>query len=182
MFLNNSPLLLDACCVFNFVASGYFLAIINTIPVPVMITQTVYEQELIKFENFAQEDKQQFDHAIVQEIIKIVDFESEIEADFFIDYVSILGDDGESATGAIAINRNWSMATDDKAAINFFTQESPNLPILSTPDIIKYWSDQSNLSLEQVYPAINAISTKARYQPPKNHPLKSWWQEILKTQ
>ena len=74
------------------------------------------------------------------------------------------------------------MATDDKAAIKFFTQESPNLPILSTPDIIKYWSDQSNLSSEQVYPVLNLISTRARYQPPKNHPLKSWWQDILKIQ
>ncbi|MDJ0600511.1 MAG: hypothetical protein QNJ37_16920 [Crocosphaera sp.] len=102
-------------------------------------------------------------------------------ADLFIDYVSILGDDGEAATGAIAINRSWSMATDDNAAINFFTQESPNLQILSTPDIIKYWSDQSHLSSKQVYPVINAISTKARYQPPKNHPLTGWWQTILKT-
>ncbi|MGK7941621.1 MAG: hypothetical protein AB4062_16015 [Crocosphaera sp.] len=182
MFINKSPLLLDSCCVFNFVASGYFLAIINTITVQVAITQTVYEQELIKFDNFTREDKQQFDEAIVKGIVKIVDFESEIEADLFIYYVSILGDDGESATGAIAVNRGWSIATDDKAAINFFTQESPNLPILSTPDIIKYWSDQSNLSSKEVYPILNAISTKARYQPPRNHPLKSWWQITLNTQ
>lgn len=182
MFLNNYPLLLDACCVFNFVASGYFLAIINTIPVQVAITQTVYGQELIKFETFTTEDKQQFDEAIVKEIVKIIDFESEIEADLFIDYVSILGDDGESATGAIAINRGWSMATDDKAAINFFTQESPNLQLFSTPDIIKYWSEQNNLSSKQICPILNAISTKARYQPPRNHSLKSWWKEVIETE
>ncbi len=74
------------------------------------------------------------------------------------------------------------MATDDKAAINFFTQESPDLPILSTPDIMKYWSYQSNLSSEEVDTVLNEISTKARYQPPKNHPLKNWWQTIIKTQ
>ncbi|GBF81375.1 hypothetical protein [Aphanothece sacrum] len=181
MIIHNSHLLLDACCVFNFVASGHFLSILTTIPVQVVITQTVYEQELIKFDRFEPEDKQQFNDAIIQEMVKIVDLESEIEADLFVNYAAILGDDGESATGAIAINREWSIATDDKAAIKLFSQEAPNLQILSTPDIIKYWSEINHLSSDKLYTILDAIRVKARYLPNKNHPLENWWKTALKT-
>ncbi len=181
MLINQSPLLLDACCVFNFLASGHFFDIVKAISVDVYITKTVQEQELINFDGFDPEDITQFNNTLEQGIVKIVDFEAETEADLFINYASILGDDGESATGAIAICRGWAIATDDKRAITLFKQEVPNLQILSTQEIIKYWSEITNIDLIQLKTVLNQIKKKGQYFPPKNDPLRSWWETAIKS-
>ena len=116
--------------------------------------------------------------AISQGILEVVDFESEEEAELFVNYAAVI-DDGESATGAIAINRGWAMATDDKGAISFFRQEAPQLKILSTLEIVKYWSEQASVDDLELKQVLVAIRTKGRYIPQKNHPLRSWWTELV---
>ena len=179
MRINSPYLLLDACCIFNFLASGNFLAIVKAIPAQVLITQIVWEQELIHFERFEEKDKYQFNESISREIVKIIDFESEEETDLFVNYAAMLGDDGESATGAIAIYRSWSMATDDKAAIKLFLQENSDFEILSTPEIIKYWSEKEQLTALQLKIVLKSIQEKGRYRPFRNHPLEDWWKSSI---
>ena len=111
MLKRSSPIVFDACCVFNLIASGCFLEIITAIPTQITIAQTVWEEELINFDRFEESDRLQLDESVNNEIIQIVDFESESETDLFVNYVAILKDDGESAIGAIAISRGWAIAT-----------------------------------------------------------------------
>ncbi|MEP0879726.1 hypothetical protein NDA00_28540 [Funiculus sociatus GB2-M2] len=175
----HSHILLDACCVLNFCASGSVLAILKTIPAQVAVTQVVQERELKtlqRLENEENEGATQFEEAIAQGLLSVVDFKSEEEAETFVNYVFELGDDGESATCAIAIHRGWAIATDDKKAISFFQRQAPHLQILSTPEIIKHWSEQSGLDSSALCDALNAIRVKGCYVPPKNHPLRGWWE------
>ncbi|QNP29600.1 hypothetical protein [Cylindrospermopsis curvispora] len=79
------------------------------------------KRELLEIENI-----EQFEDAIKQGLLSIVDFESEIEATNFVNYTVEI-DDGEAATGAIAISRGWAIGTDDKKATKFLSQESPSL-------------------------------------------------------
>ncbi len=139
----HSHVLLDACCVLNFCASGNLLAILKTIPAQVAVTQVVQERELKTLQRLEDEENEgatQFEEAIAQGLLKVVDFKSEEEAETFVNYVFELGDDGESATCAIAIHRGRAIATDEKKAISFFQRQAPHLQILSTPEIIKHLS------------------------------------------
>jgi hypothetical protein len=77
---------------------------------------------------------------------------------------------------AIATHRNWAVATDDKKAIKFLSQRSPSMEIISTPEILKYWSEKANIEPLKLSIALNNIRVKARYYPDKNHLLKSWWE------
>lgn len=175
----HSHVLLDACCVLNFCASGNLLAILKTIPAQVAVTQVVQERELKTLQRLEDEENEgatQFEEAIAQGLLKVVDFKSEEEAETFVNYVFELGDDGESATCAIAIHRGWAIATDDKKANSFFQRQAPHLQILSTPEIIKHWSEEAGLDSSALRDALNAIRVKGSYMPPKNHPLRSWWQ------
>lgn len=180
MKIAHSHILLDACCVLNFCASGKFLAILQAIPVQVTVTQVVQECELNSLRRLEgkenEESATQFEAAIAQGLLEIVDFKSEEEAETFVNYASELGDDGESATGTIAIHRAWAIATDDKKAISFFQRQAPHLQILSTPEIIKHWSEKSGLDASELRDALNAIRVKGCYVPPKNHPLRTWWE------
>lgn len=142
MHIAHSHILLDACCVLNFCASGKLLAILKSFPAQVVVTQVVQERELKTLQRLKDENNEgatQFEAAIAQGLLLVVDFESEEEAESFVNYVAILGDDGESATCAIAVHRGWAIATDDKRAIAFIQQTAPYLQVLSTPDIIKHW-------------------------------------------
>ncbi|HAA27770.1 MAG TPA: hypothetical protein DCE56_09000 [Cyanobacteria bacterium UBA8553] len=179
MQIAHSHILLDACCVLNFCASGKLLAILQAIPVQVAVTQVVQERELYSLRRLEGEENEganQFEEAIAQGLLKVVDFKSEEEAQTFVNYVFELGDDGESATCAIAIHRGWAIATDDKKAITFFQRQAPYLQILSTPEIIKHWSEEAGLDQSQLRDALDAIRVKGRYSPHKSHSLRSWWE------
>ncbi|MEH2419259.1 hypothetical protein [Nostoc sp.] len=179
MYIAHSHVLLDACCVLNFCASGKLLAILKSIPAQVTVTQVVQERELKtlqRLKNEENEDANQFETAIIQGLLTVVDFESEEEVESFVNYAAILRDDGESAICAIAVHRGWAIATDDKAAIRFFQQTAPYLQVLSTPDIIKHWSEEAGVDSPAVRDVLNAIRVKGRYSPDKSHPLRSWWE------
>jgi predicted nucleic acid-binding protein len=178
MQIVHSHLLLDACCVLNFCASGQLLAILKSIPVQVAVTQIVRDKELKTLQHLEDEENDsatQFEAAIAQNLLIIVDFESEEEAESFVNYAANL-DDGESATGALAFHREWAMATDDKRAISFFRKETPQIQILSTLEIVKHWSEEAGVDSQTLRDALNLIRVKARYMPHKSHPLLSWWE------
>lgn len=183
MYIGHSHVVLDACCVLNFCASGNFLAILKAIPVQVVVTEVVRKQELMTLQRLKNEENEgaiQFETAIKQGLILIVDFESEAEEETFLNYAFEMGDDGESATCAIAFHREWAIATDDRKAISFFQKEASHLQILSTLEIIKYWSEQENVDSAGLRSALDTIRIKGRYVPYRNHPFLSWWETVIK--
>ncbi|NET01129.1 MAG: hypothetical protein F6K61_11260 [Sphaerospermopsis sp. SIO1G1] len=168
-----SHLILDACCILNLCASGEFLGILKSLPAEIVVTTIVQEKELITLQNFPD-----FAAAIQQGLLKVVDFESEDEEESFVNYTDIV-DDGEAATFAIAVHRNWAIATDDKKAIAFIKKEAPNIQILSTAEIIKHWSESESIDNSILFNVLNAIRIKGHFVPSKNDPLRNWWQGII---
>lgn len=183
MNIKQSHIVLDTCCILNFYASGKFLEILEAMPAQVVITEVVRLQEL-KTLQYLEDDVNKgaiyFEKAIADGLILIIDFESELEEETFINYASEIGDDGESATFAVAFHREWSVATDDKRAISFLRKEAPHIQIISSLDAIKYWSDKSNLDIIELKAVLNSIRVKGKYKPHKNHPLIDWWEDIMK--
>jgi predicted nucleic acid-binding protein len=122
MNIKQSHIVLDTCCILNFYASGKFSEILEAIPAQVVVTEVVRSQELTtlqRLDNQESEGAIHFDKVVKEGLISIVDFESEAEAETFINYTAQMKDEGESATFAIAVHREWSVATDDKRAISF---------------------------------------------------------------
>ncbi|XGV89371.1 MAG: hypothetical protein ACAF42_15350 [Limnothrix sp. BL-A-16] len=183
MQIRHSHIVLDACCILNFCASEYFIEILKSIPAQVVVTEVVKNKELITLQRLTNENNEgavQFETAIAQGLLSVVDFESESEEEAFVNYTFELGDDGESATCAIAISRGWAIATDDKKAISFSQKEANHLQVLSTLEIIKAWSDKDNLSLDELCAVLKSIRAKGRYKPHRNHPLLGWWEKSIR--
>jgi predicted nucleic acid-binding protein len=183
MNIKQSHIVLDTCCILNFYASGKFSEILEAIPAQVAVTEVVRSQELTtlqQLENQESEGKIYFDKVVTEGLISIVDFESEAEAETFINYTAQMRDEGESATFAIAFHREWAVATDDKRAISFLKKEAPHIQIVSTLEAIEHWSKKSNIDSATLKVALSAIRVRARYQPPRNHPLLSWWETAMK--
>lgn len=187
MLTDRSPIVLDACCLLNISASGQFTSILESIPTQVVVTEVVRERELITLTCLQEQESQgksniiEFEKSIENELLVVVDFESEREEELFINYVAEMKDDGESATLAIGVNRGWAIATDDKKAISFAKTESDCLEIFSTLDIIKNWADSNKVSQPQLQDVLTAIRVQGRYIPHKNHPLLSWWETSIQS-
>jgi hypothetical protein len=184
MKINHSHVLLDACCALNLYASGHFIEILESIPAQTVITQVVKERELLTLKRFEEDENMsasQFETAIKENVLSVVDFESDLEEETFVNYVFAMGDDGESATGAIAVHRNWAISTDDKRAISFFKKEAPQIQLISTLEMVKHWSQKTRLTPSKLRLVLHNIRVKGRYTPHKNHALIDWWEKSMRS-
>ncbi|MDF5727516.1 MAG: hypothetical protein PUP92_05625 [Rhizonema sp. PD38] len=69
------------------------------------------------------------------------------------------------------------IATDNNKAIKFLQKNFPHLQILSSPEIIKHWSEKQSIDSLVLSNVLDAIRIKGRYVPQKNAPLQNWWQK-----
>lgn len=180
----DSQILLDACCIINLAASGYFLDIIDSFPNQFLVAKYVFENEILSIlDQFSEE-------SIITRIEKrdflactrIVDIQTNEEAEVLIDYVNRPNlDSGEAYSAAIAVSRKYILATDDKAAIKLAIQEG-RPEIISTLKIIHYWSESKLINFKTVSLALSNIQTFGKYRPGRNHEYYSWWRNHCKTE
>jgi predicted nucleic acid-binding protein len=174
--------ILDACCIINLYASGQMGNILKSIPKSVTVAAYVHAKEVMRIHGGPNGDiTQKYERIDLQPFINsglltIVSPETEAENLAFVNFATAL-DDGEAITGAIALHRNWSIATDDRKATSFFTQNMPHIQTISTPELIKYWVDTTHPPVEVLCTALQQVRTRARYEPDKRHKLYSWWQK-----
>jgi len=114
-------------------------------------------------------------------LLEVVSLSSEDEENTFIDFASILGDDGEAITGAIAIHRGWIVGTDDRKARAFFSRYNPPVGVIATLELIKYWVDVDSPSFEEIKGVLRNIRLRANYEPDRKHVLFDWWQKHSNT-
>ena len=174
-------IILDASCIISLYASRQMGEILKAIPKSVTIATFVFEKEALWIYGGSDEDVQADKEAIdlqpfvdagLLRLVKIASAETN-------DYVNLAAklDPGEAITGAIAMNRNWAIATDDNKARSLFQREVPHLQLVYTLGLVKYWVDSTNPSFETVTSALKNIRTRAIYKPGQNHPLYSWWRK-----
>ena len=106
--------------------------------------------------------------------LQILELSGEDEQILYVEQ-SVVVDDGEAMSIAIAASRRLELAIDDKQAINHARRTFPGLKFLTTPEIVKLWSETVALSPERLREVLVAIEARARYTPPNSHPLAAWW-------
>ena len=175
-------IILDACCIINLYASGQMGNILQSISKSVAVAAYVRDEEALRiFGGFGEDATRKYERIDLQAFIDcgsliVVSPDTEAENITFVNFAAVIGGDGEAITGAIALHRNWSIGTDDRKAISFFAQNTPQLQIITTPELIKYWVDTSNPPLDVIRVTLQKIRTKARYEPDLKHTLYDWWQ------
>ncbi len=94
------------------------------------------------------------------------------ELDLYVDLATQI-DDGEAMALAIAKSRGWTLSTDDRKAMRIAGELS--VAVLTTPDLIKRWSDLAAPSLDVLQETIRLIENLANFFPASSHPLHDWW-------
>ena len=82
MEIKHSHVVLDACCILSFCASGYLIEISESIPAQVVVAKVVRERELLtlrRLKDESNEDVSQFGTAIKKGLLSVIDFNSGVE-------------------------------------------------------------------------------------------------------
>lgn len=180
---SHNYIILDACCIINLYASGEMRAILKAIPKSLSIATFVKEQEVLKIysgpldnvtASYETIDLQPF---INEKLLVLAEIANESEEVFYVNLAQKL-DDGEAITGAIAINRNWAIATDENKAIKLFQNKAPHIALVSTLDLVKFWVDTTKPNKQTIQNMVLNIRVRGNYEPHKNHHLFSWWESF----
>jgi len=169
-------IVLDAVSLINLYASNHIEEILQAMPYQMAVTEYVKTKEALWIYTDPSNKIKPNTAPIVLEplvmagLLKVVDYETEGEAQDFV-YFSQFIDDGEAVSGAIALNRGWSVASDDSGALKCFRQETPHLKLVSTFDLINWWVEKAQPSEVLIVEVLRTIWQIGGHKPPPSHPL-----------
>ena len=180
MWHQHDCIILDACCVLTLYASGRMTEILESVPIQTMLSRYVLEEEALYTYCGPDGDERSAKEPVGltplrnQGLIEVSSLSGEAEIRSFVDLASRL-DDGEARTIAMAINRNWGVATDEKKASRILREVAPKIQIITTPDLVKHWTDMEGISDAEVAVVLRSVHKRGVYRPGRSHPLSGWW-------
>ena len=160
-------LIFDSCCLLNFNAAERIESVLKATGFP-CFTSFEVSQEIPNFSWNTLAD------ASLLSVIEL-DANSDEESNLYIQLLIEGISDGEASCAALAAMRNWGLVTDDKSAIRLCKRCIPEVPILTTPDLLKRWVERQDVSAIEMAEVIEAIRMKGHYAIPSEHHLRSWW-------
>jgi predicted nucleic acid-binding protein len=170
--------LLDACAVISLYATRRMDAILAAVPTDVGVVDLVRTEAHYVLRGGPGEDAREREPVDLEPLIVSGDLrvvaptESEIAA--FVDLTLVL-DDGEAMTAAVAIERGWVVVTDDRKAERIL---SGRVQTRSTLDLVKAWADQTTVDAGTLHATLSDLRERGSYLPRRAHPLRGWWDAV----
>jgi len=176
-------LLLEACCLLNLYATDRLREIAVTPPHRLGVAQYVLAQESLYVRrpvpSAAREERIRIDLSslVREDLVQVLHLEHPLEERLFVDLAALV-DDGEATTGAIALNRGYAIAMDDRKARRVFTEHMQTVRLISTLEIMKNWADRATVSNAELRAAMVRIRSGTGYVPSKRDPLYDWGRKL----
>jgi hypothetical protein len=169
----------DACSLLNLVATGCAPDILLVLGCPSYVVKQVREGEVLTLRPLPEEDPQ--GKLVSVDLLQLFDAgglqEAELDREeqkLFVGFAAEI-DDGEARSLAVAARRGLWLVTDDCPSLRVAREYASPVPTLTTPDWVKYWSEQASADASTLTEAIRRIQVCASYHPRRAHPLKAWW-------
>ena len=180
--LDQGVLLLDASCLLNLYATGRLHDVAQTVPWQLAVVDYVMEEEALyvrateQYEGQRETEPVDLSQLIEGGMLLIVSLEEPGEQAYFVELAAEL-DDGEAMTGAIAINRGFAFAIDDRKARRVLGERSPDVRLVSTIELVHLWS--ATVPAQEINRALQALRYGVRYVPGNRDPLYGWWRNMM---
>lgn len=183
-----TDIVVDACCLINLVASGSILPTSTekgkkskktTFPGTLHVPEIVANEALYILQPDSDDPTSLIKTPIdlsasrQQRLFSDCDIRTE-ESSLFVQ-LAVRLDDGEAAALAIAKNRSWTLATDDRVAAKLAAELS--VVVLNTPELVKLWADHVGANAKQIHETINSIQAYAKFVPRRDSVEFEWWQK-----
>jgi hypothetical protein len=177
---------IDACCLIDLLASGDAAAILHASGLTWHLPTAVQGEVLYH---------RHHDPAHQGKTINLpVDLSGMISSGLFTDctpqtrkemnqfthYATVFRSDGEAMCLAVALERQWVVATDDRKAIRVARQAG--LTVVCCPELVKTWADATGPNQAALSKVLQNIQVLAQFKPNASMPAYKWWvAEIGKT-
>lgn len=173
--------LLDACAVVNLFATRQIEHILLAVGGPVAVVDVVEQETQYVLRGGTgdaarERDPVDLSPLVVDGLLEILATNDEEELLTFID-LSQEVDPGEAMTAALAIHRDCVVVTDDQKATRVLTDRGVTLR--TSLDLVRAWSESQAIAAEVRYMALVDMRQRGNYVPPRRHPLRRWWDEVL---
>jgi hypothetical protein len=177
------PVAIDACCLFDLLASGNAEAILRTSGHSWQLPSAVGgEVQYVRQRDPNQPGKlvkvpADLPALIGSGVLAVCDPQTQQELARFTHYASLFRSDGESMCLALAEQRGWAVAADDRRAIRVAQQAG--LTVVSCPQLLKRWADAAAPDQTTLVRALRDIEALAYFKPNPTMPAYRWWVDQL---
>lgn len=177
LHFEHDAVILDASCIISLYASGKMEGVLRAVSHSVAVAAYVaIEEALWVYTNTAAgRERIKLQPFVEAGLLKIVDVETEQEAESVVSLTAQRLDRGEAITGAIALHREWTLVTDDRKARAVIGQRAQHLQLLFTLELVKHWSDLNAIRPNDLSVTLQNVRRLGFYTPHKQHPLYQWW-------
>lgn len=170
---------IDACSLINLCATGELEAWLRALGGRWHVPKAVQSESLYlrieQADGTVAREAISLESAIKSKALDICEPVGKEEIELYLELAVSL-DDGEAMALAIAKSRQWLLATDDRKAMSL--AKKLNVEVITTPELVKNWSEQTRASTETIREVLLRIQDRARFFPNDRSPLRDWWFEI----
>ena len=171
--------LIDACCLIDLLASGEAEAILRASGFAWHLPAAVQAEVLYRREHDPAQPGQtimvpvDLSPMIGSGLLVPCMPQTQQELDQFTRYATVFRSDGEAMCLALASERQWVVATDDRRAIRFAQQAG--LTVVSCPELVKAWADVTRPDQATLIQVLERIHMLAQFKPNQAMPEYQWW-------
>lgn len=174
---------IDACCLIDLLASGYAEAVLRAAGFDWHLPAAVQSE----VQYIRQHDPEQpgqtipvtadLTPLISPAVLCVCKPGDDQELGRFTQYAAVFRSDDEAMCLAIAENRGWIVATDDRKAIR--VGKEAGLTVVSSPQLLKTWADNTRPPAAALQEALKDIEFLAQFRPNPSMPEYQWWIDRL---
>ncbi len=177
------PAAIDACCMFDLLASGHAEAILRVGGFTWQLPSAVQaEVRYVRQHDPAQPGKvvkvpADLSGLISSGVLTVCAPKSKQELDRYTHFAAVFRSDGEAMCLALAERRGWVVAMDDRKAIRVARQAG--LTVASCPQLVKAWAGATSPSQAVLTKVLQDVQVLAQFKPNPSMPEYKWWVDEL---
>jgi hypothetical protein len=174
---------IDACCLIDLLASGEAAEILHASGFTWRLPSAVQaEVRYCRQHDPAQPGKTiaaavDLSGLIASGLLSVCAPQTQQELDQFTRYAAIFRSDGEAMCLALAAERQWIVATDDRKAVRVAQQAG--LTVVSCPALVKAWTVAVGPAPALLNRVLQDIQVLAQFTPNPAMPEYQWWIDEL---
>jgi hypothetical protein len=174
---------IDACCLINLLVSGETEAVLRASRLNWYLPVAV--QGEVQFRRERDPVDPSLNVTVPVDLSPMIDAgllslcspQTQQELDRFTQYARLFRSDGEAMCLALAAERNWIVATDDRKAVRIAKQAG--LTVMSCPELVKAWADTSMSDHATIRRVLADIEHLAQFKPYPSLPEYQWWCDVI---
>jgi hypothetical protein len=170
---------IDACCLIDLLASGHAEGILRAAGFTWQLPSAVQgEVQYLRQHDPKQPGKfvkvlADLSGLISSGVLTGCAPKNQKDLDRYTHYATVFRSDGESMCLALAEQRRWTVATDDRKAIRVAQQSG--LTVVCCPELVKAWAVAACPDQPTLVKTLHDIQVPAQFKPYPSMPEHGWW-------